>query len=57
MNALLDKIRLIFLYKDINNDSTMRFATVYTLSGDPHDDVMTWQRFLHYWPFVRGIYR
>ena len=22
-----------------------------------NDDVMTWRRFPHYWPFVRGIYR
>ena len=22
-----------------------------------HYDVMTWKRFLHYWPFVRGIHR
>ena len=21
-----------------------------------HDDVMAWKRFLHYWPFVRGIH-
>ena len=22
-----------------------------------HDDIMTWKRFQHYWPFVRAIYR
>ena len=22
-----------------------------------HDDVMTWNRFPHYWPFLRGIHR
>ena len=25
-------------------------------SMHPHDDVMTWKRFQHYWPFVRVIY-
>ena len=24
---------------------------------EAHDDVLTWKRFLHYWPFVRGIHR
>ena len=23
----------------------------------PHDDIMTWQQFLDYWPFVLGIHR
>ena len=27
------------------------------LSRRQHDDVMTWNRFPHYWPCVRGIHR
>ena len=26
-------------------------------SASQHDDVMTWKRLLHYWPFVGGIHR
>ena len=30
---------------------------VYSKHQDLHDDVMTWKRFLHYWPSMRGIHR
>ena len=28
-----------------------------TAAGCRHDDVIKWKHFLHYWPFVQGIYR
>ena len=32
-------------------------SNIYSMSQERHDDVMTWKRFLHLWPFVRGIRR
>ena len=31
------------------------YTTVLALKGN-HEDVVTWEHFLHYWPFVRGIH-
>ena len=32
-------------------------TSVLGAAGSSYDDVMTWRRFSHYWPFVRGIHR
>ena len=36
---------------------TIHRLNVCNMDTNPHDDVIKWQHFLHYWPFVREIHR
>ena len=37
--------------------TSTQYDTILILATQPHDDVIKWKHFPHYWPFVRGIHR
>ena len=48
------QIKIWFRNMCIYSSNSMHSVIDWNLS---HNDVMTWQRYPHYWPFVRGIHQ
>ena len=46
-----------FVRRDSHHTWTVRLKSNQCFTYTPHDDVIKWQHFPRYWPFVRGIQR